>query len=490
MTHTQPKHTTDRQRALAILKRHGLHATSFQLLEQGMSYWFDDAADAFIGFVREGSRRLVAGPPVAAPEEVGEVVRRFVADCAREGERALIFSADRALLEALERTPGLPRFDHIKIGEQPEWCPGDYTTKGAARRTLRSQVNRARNKEVATRRVHPAELRGPLRDEIEAVIAEWQQARKMSVMGFMVAVQPFAYAEERRIYVAEDGDGRVVAFLGAVPVYARQGWFFEDVLRHPEAPNGTTELLIDTAMRDVAQDGAAYATLGLSPLSGLDASPGRHRLKRRFLVWCYEELGALYGFVGLRRFKERFHPDRWSPQYLVSIPGDVGVMAFGAALRAFANDNLVTFGLDTARRMALRAPRWCWVGLTFGLGALLGAWTLLLAAAPTGWFGAPPLQWAWVAFDASIAAALLLLSWRVWRGGAAEGVRRLSRPLALVTALNLVLTALHVGWLHHDLVGWTMAAGVFVALLGPLLTAVVLGALDRAAPEMPQHHHA
>ncbi|MEO1270674.1 MAG: phosphatidylglycerol lysyltransferase domain-containing protein, partial [Myxococcota bacterium] len=280
----------------------------------------------------------------------------------------------------------------------------------------------------------------------------------------------------------------VVAFLGAVPVYQREGWFFEDVLRHPEAPNGTTELLIDTAMRDIASDNAAFATLGLAPLSGLETNPGPHRLKRRFLVWCYEELGALYGFKGLRRFKERFHPDVWSPQYLVAIPGKVGVLAFAAALRAFANDNLWSFALDTLRRLALRAPSWVWASLVLTLGVLLGVWTLVLAlVVPSGWFGFPLLQWIWVAFDASIDVALLALSWRLWHG---QGdIRRLCRPLGLVTALNLILTVIHAGWLYHELVGW-MLVGTLIALGGPLLTAVVLGILDRAAPELPHHRHA
>ncbi|MEL6178529.1 MAG: phosphatidylglycerol lysyltransferase domain-containing protein, partial [Myxococcota bacterium] len=147
-----------RERALALLRRYGTHATSFQLMEPGLTYWFDPHDEGFVGFVRESSMRLVAGPPVAATGRMGAVLKRFVADCEASGEQALIFSADQALLETLEQTEGLPTFDAIKIGEQPEWRPGDYTTQGSSRRSLRSQVNRARNKGVTARRIHPAEL--------------------------------------------------------------------------------------------------------------------------------------------------------------------------------------------------------------------------------------------------------------------------------------------------------------------------------------------
>ena len=42
----------------------------------------------------------------------------------------------------------------------------------------------------------------------------------------------------------------------------------EDVLRSPEAPNGTVELLIDAAMRALHEAGSRFVTLGLAPLAG------------------------------------------------------------------------------------------------------------------------------------------------------------------------------------------------------------------------------
>ena len=57
-----------------------------------------------------------------------------------------------------------------------------------------------------------------------------------------------------------------VGFLSLVPIYARDGFFLEDLIRTPMAPNGTTETLIDEAMRMLANEDKSYAILGLSPL--------------------------------------------------------------------------------------------------------------------------------------------------------------------------------------------------------------------------------
>ena len=51
--------SNERLRVLALLKRHGWNATSFQILEPGFRYWFDGDAlgEACVGYVDTGSAR-------------------------------------------------------------------------------------------------------------------------------------------------------------------------------------------------------------------------------------------------------------------------------------------------------------------------------------------------------------------------------------------------------------------------------------------------
>ena len=89
--------------------------------------------------------------------------------------------------------------------------------------------------------------------------------RRMAVLRFMVDPQPFSFRQERR-YLAETQSGPV-GFMAAIPVYGRNGWFFEDVIRVPDAPNGTSELLIHSGLEDARAHGDSFVTLGLSPLA-------------------------------------------------------------------------------------------------------------------------------------------------------------------------------------------------------------------------------
>ncbi|HZJ62690.1 MAG TPA: phosphatidylglycerol lysyltransferase domain-containing protein, partial [Kofleriaceae bacterium] len=76
----------DRVRVLALLKRHGWNATSFQILEPGFRYFFD-GDDACVGYVDTGRAWVAAGSPVAPPERFAEISDRFVAAAAAAGRR-------------------------------------------------------------------------------------------------------------------------------------------------------------------------------------------------------------------------------------------------------------------------------------------------------------------------------------------------------------------------------------------------------------------
>lgn len=475
------------ERVLAALKAWGDHATSFQILEPGYFYWFDDdviSPGAVVAWVRAGRFRVAAGAPIAPPKEVGQVAARFVADARAAGDRVLFFSADDAFLNALKGA-AVP-YDSVPIGAQPEWDPRQYHSRGKERRSLREQVNRARNKGVTVRTVQADEMatrRGALRAEIETVLDRWLESRRMSAMTFLVDLRPFHCAEERRYFVAEQGD-RAVGFLAAIPVYQRNGWFFEDIIRTPDAPNGTVEALVDTAMRHAAEQGDSYVTLGLAPLAGIPEGPGPHRRMRSVLSWCYRRLGGLYQFTGVHAFKQRFRPQRWQPQYLVQCPPELGVGAFHAVLGAFAGGGLVSFGLDTLRRLVARVPRRVWAAGLYALAALLIPWTILLWLADGAyWFGDESIQMAWVAFDSALVGGVAGLGHLVQRGH--RHATRLAIFLAGATLTDFVLTAVQTLYLHAYPTGATLLF-LLLGVVGPFLATVFLIVLSGQEIAKPQ----
>ena len=406
--------TDERTRVVALLKRHGWNATSFQILEPGFRYWFDDD-DACVGYVDTGRAWVAAGAPIAPRERLVEVTERFAAAAKAARRRVCCFATELRFADT--------GWAALRIGDQPSWAPADWDAVVRKRASLREQLRRARAKGVRVREVSRAELAPgqPLRAEVDRLIARWLASRPIAPMGFLVQVDPFAFPEERRYFIAER-DGGAVGFLGIIPIYTRDGWFFEDFLRDPSAPNGTVELLVDAGMRAAAAAGIPYVTLGLVPLSG-DVGPWLRTARR---------LGkALYDFDGLRAFKAKLEPRAWDPIFLSYPASGNGFVAIADVLKAFARGGLLRFGLETFLRGPAIVMR--------VLAVLLFAFTILLAL-PTSarWFPTPACQWGWVAFDLAVGTSLLVLSnrWRRGLGNILAGAVTLDAALTLVQAIT------------------------------------------------------
>jgi len=435
---------SERDRVLALLRRHGWNATSFQVLEPGFRYWFD-GDDAFVGYVDTGSAWVAAGPPIAATDRIAKVAQNFVAAAKAEGRRTTWFGTEERFRDATS-------WPALRIGDQPVWDPGEWAGVVKGSKSLREQLRRARAKGVAVRTVDVAELEPghATRVQVERLIERWLASRPIAPMGFLVQIDPFTFPAERHYFVAER-EGKVVAFLGIIPVYARTGWFFEDFLRDPDAPNGTIELLVDAGMRAAAAEKVPLVTLGLVPLSGEVSSWLRAARK----------LGrALYDFDGLRAFKAKFKPREWDPIFLSYPPRGNAFVAIFDTLKAFARGGLLRFGLETM----LRGP----AVVVRAFAALLVVWTALLALPVSErFFPSATWQYGWVAFDVALGGALFALAHR-WRRGLADVVAAAVTADAVLTIVQSIV---------YDLPRRRGVLDIFfliVAITGPILASLLM----------------
>jgi lysylphosphatidylglycerol synthetase-like protein (DUF2156 family) len=98
-----------------------------------------------------------------------------------------------------------------------------------------------------------------------------------------------------------------------------------DLMRYgPDAPKNVMDYLFVRLIEWGKVQGYREFDLGMTPLAGLDT----HRLApalSRLGAAVYEDGESLYGFRGLRAYKQKFAPD-WRPLYLATRPG--ALMAF------------------------------------------------------------------------------------------------------------------------------------------------------------------
>ena len=299
-----------------LVMRHGWNAVSYQILNPGMSLWFSASRDAAAGYATYAGVRVVAGAPVCSPERLAGVADELEADAKRAGERVLYFGAgDR--LERLSRDSASHRLVHL--GAQPVWNPQEWAGIVQRKSSLRAQLNRARNKQVHIEEWPIARARASA--ELQDVLREWLASRGLPPLGFMTTTDLLRRGDERRVFVALRGaESAIVGFLVATPVPARGGWLVEEWPRTSNAPNGTTQLLVDAAMRAFAESGSGYATLGLAPLSTRGVSPPAREpfWLRAILGWVRAHGRRFYNFRGLEAFKAGFMPPTWEPIFAIA----------------------------------------------------------------------------------------------------------------------------------------------------------------------------
>ena len=336
-------------RVRALVFTYGWNATSYQIVNPGIQLWFAGERDAVVGYVERYRTRVVAGAPVCAPDRLLSVVEEFEQDCRDCRRRVCYFGAEERLETILRhrRTHSM-----VMLGSQPSWNPAHWAGIIAGKASLRAQLNRARNKGITVAPMPSTEAASS--PALRRVLDEWLATRGLPPMHFLVEPETLSRLFDRRVLVARSRDGVIVAFLVASPAPARNGWLIEQFVRGARAPNGTVELLLDSAMRSLAADGFEYVTLGLAPLS-------RHTLPqtvnplwlRLVLKWVRAHGRRFYNFEGLDRFKAKFQPEQWEPVYAIVNEPHFSPGALYAIAAAFSDGSPIS----TIARALWRAAR-------------------------------------------------------------------------------------------------------------------------------------
>ena len=341
-------------RARVLVLEHGWNATAYQILNPGMAHWFARAGDAVIGYVTRSGVRVVAGAPVCADERLRDVVAEFASDARAAGDRVCYFGAGERLDRVLQSTGPCGT---VGLGAQPSWDPRRWEGIVARRASLRAQLNRARNKGVAV--ASWSAERAHENPELERLLAEWLEGLGLPPLHFLIETDTIALTRDRRIFVASRSE-RAVAYLVASPVPARRGWLVEQIVRGRAAPNGTSELLVDAAMRTLAQEGAEYVTLGLAPLSRQSrwADAAVPAWLRLLLRWMRAHGRRFYDFDGLDRFKTKFAPEAWEEIVAIDDRAPFSMRAIWAIAAAFGGGSPLTLGARTMARAIAQEARW------------------------------------------------------------------------------------------------------------------------------------
>ena len=267
----------------------------------------------FLMYQVEGRSWIVMGDPVGERAEWPELIWSFRDRVDRSGGRPVFYEVSAESL-ALFADAGLVAH---KVGEEAVVDLAALELDAPAAKSFRADLRRGDRDGLSFEIVPPYRLPSLL-PELAEVSAEWLESKRASEKGFSLGRFNPDYLLQFDCAIVRHG-AQIVAFANIWQGAARSE-ASPDLMRHRRAvPRVTMPFLILHLMLEAKAEGFAWFNLGMAPLAGLAGhrlAPWPQSIGR--LIFDHGE--RLYGFAGLRRFKEQFHPV-WRPRYLACRPG-------------------------------------------------------------------------------------------------------------------------------------------------------------------------
>ena len=298
-------------------------------------FHFSPSRHSFIMFGVRGSSWIAMGEPVGLAEEIPSLVWSFREAADAAGAGIVFYGVGRDFLPlAVELGLSVQ-----KIGETAIVPLADFSLEGSDRSRMRQVYNRAGRDGLSFDVLTPADLPAHM-DRLHAISDAWLDAHGGAEKGFSLGRFDPDYISNFPIAVARLG-GEIVAFANLWPGAGKQEIAIDLMRFSAEAPRAVMDYLFISTMLWAKGEGYQRFDLGMAPLAGLEA----HRLApamTRIGAFLFEHANAVYGFEGLRAYKDKFHPV-WEPLYLAApnaraLPGalaDVGILTSGGLTRIF-----------------------------------------------------------------------------------------------------------------------------------------------------------
>jgi len=300
-----------------ILKE-GKSSTSFLTLYDGFEYFRKEyqGKTAVLSFMNTPSAWIGASDPICDPENILDFIQSFFEEAKKHKKAAAILPVSKWVEEELRE-----KFYSLQIGDEP-WFDLNVPVK------MPPATKQLKSKGAKVEVFKPASISIEGRVELEGITQRWLNDRKVEPLSFLNRLRPWVH-QQHKCYFRVLLHGHSVGYLAAVPIRGRKAWYLVDIIRSPDSPLGTTELLVIEAMNHLKKQGAEFVTLGMSPFAPVSEKERAHRPNLyRVLSYLFNRFNFIYGFKSLYLYKEKYKPTHWEPQFMITSGKSVSVRVY------------------------------------------------------------------------------------------------------------------------------------------------------------------
>ena len=304
-----PVSDVDRPGVAAMVRRHGDDTLSAFKLRRDLQHRLYAGGRALVGQRTRAGALLVAGDPVAAPDDVRAALAGAWSEARTHGLAFGVVGASEGCAQAAHDL-GLRR---LYLGDEAMVATGPMDLTGGRHKSLRKAVNRIAR--TYTAELHAVgELDRATLAELSRVSERW--CAGAPERGFSMANDRIAdeLLPDSLVVLARAQDGSVGGFLLFVPVFGRPLVSLGSMRRDRDTPNGLTDFLVVRSAELLADHGIAEFSLNFAAFGRWLRAPAN--VLERALAALLRIGDRWFQVERLERYNAKFSP-RWQPRYLV-----------------------------------------------------------------------------------------------------------------------------------------------------------------------------
>lgn len=307
------------------------HPASIALMDPACQIFTESKVPGIIGYRLEANHVIVFGDPLCDPADVAQIIKDFHDHFESKVKNIIYIAASEAFTQgSLHSRCGAA----IGIGHEiilnPSKDPRQETGYRAS--LLRRNCKKAiRNEVEIFEYIHENTA---IEKAIIALGESWVQHREGPQV-YLQNVNIFSHREHKRFFYAKVKETIVgVLILNRLDIH--DGWVISFSMVAPDAPDGTSELMIVSSMEILGKEHCEFFAIGTVPLPEITKIQGLHPMAD----WCvrksYNIALKVFHLEDRERYWQKFSPQVQSSYLLLSKPkiGVSGVMGIMSALNA------------------------------------------------------------------------------------------------------------------------------------------------------------
>ena len=203
---------------LRLQQQFGYNAHALVGIAPETRIWSCPESQGAVSYNEFGKVWLVTGDPLASAENIAAVADSFL-QASRAHGRVVGFMPATQRFARLSRRVGLRA---IKVGAAPYFDLATWAPRGDRAKKARAGVNQARRAGVRVAIVDKVDEK--LIRESSCLCKSWLSTRRSALkFGWLFSVDLFQHKERKKYFTARDATGKLVGFLAASPIPARDG---------------------------------------------------------------------------------------------------------------------------------------------------------------------------------------------------------------------------------------------------------------------------